>query len=55
MLELHKDTLTELTPDDLGTVVGGAYATSCTVSSCITTPILHDPESCVVGSCITNG
>lgn len=39
-LSLHKETLTELTPDQMANVVGGQQVVaSCLAASCITNPI----------------
>lgn len=49
MLKLSKETLTELSPDQMATVVG-AYAIGVTSH----TIVIYRPDSCVIASCITN-
>lgn len=40
-LSLHKETLTELTPDQMASVVGAQQiAASCLAVSCITNPVV---------------
>lgn len=52
MLSIKKETLTELSPNELSGVVGG-YEVSGGI--CFTIVIRHpDPESCFAASCITN-
>ena len=57
MLSLHKETLAELTPADLGSVVGGAYYVSCQITSCLTETVTEQlltgieyPKSCFAAS-----
>ncbi len=54
-LALRKETLTELTTDELSLVVGGlaAIGNSCFAGSCITNYAV-EVNSCVAASCVTN-
>lgn len=47
MLKLSKETLTELTADQMANVVGAQVVTGLTLA-------IRYPDSCLVASCITN-